>query len=86
MTYSLSGDDAGSFSIGATNGQLSRKTKAALNHEAKDEYSVRVLASDGSLSAGIGVKVTVTDVTERPGAPGAPKVSANGQTGLTVPP
>ena len=82
LTYSLSGDDAGSFSIGATNGQL--KTKAALNHEAKDEYSVRVLASDGSLSAGIGVKVTVTDVTERPGAPGAPKVSANGQTGLTV--
>ena len=65
LTYSLSGDDAGSFSIGATNGQL--KTKAALNYEVTSSYSIRVQVTDGKGgSASIGVTVRVTNANDIP--------------------
>ena len=44
LTYSLGGD-AASFDIDASTGQLI--TKAPLDHEAKDQYSVTVTVDDG---------------------------------------
>ena len=45
LTYSLGGTDAASFDIDDATGQL--KTKADLNHESEDTYSVTVQVSDG---------------------------------------
>ena len=52
-----------SFDIGATTGQL--MTKAALDFETKDSYTVEVMAADGNGGTGtIAVTITVTDVPE----------------------
>ena len=65
--------DAASFDIDAATGQL--KTKAGLNYEVKDTYSVKVTVSDGKDAAGdpdtavddtITVTIMVTDVNEGP--------------------
>ncbi len=63
LTYSLSGSDASSFSIGSTNGQL--RTSAALDYETKSSYSVTITVSDGKGGSDtIGVTINVTDVDE----------------------
>ena len=63
LTYSLSGDDAASFSIVSTSGQL--QTNAALDYETKTYYSITVSASDGNGgSVSIGVRINVTDLDE----------------------
>ena len=71
LTYTLSGPDADSFAIVATSGQL--RTKAALNHEAKESYTVTVWVGDKKDKNGNpdtatdvpkGVTITVTDVEE----------------------
>ncbi len=68
LTYSLGGTDAASFSIVASSGQL--QTKAALDHETKDSYSVMVTATDaGGLTDTIDVTITVTDVEPENFAP-----------------
>ena len=65
LTYTLGGDDAGSFGIDQASGQIT--TKAALDRETKDEYSVTVRAEDPSgLTDTIDVTITVTDVNEPP--------------------
>ena len=65
LTYTLEGTDANSFAIDVTNGQL--MTKAALNEEAKDSYSVDVTATDPfDESDEIAVTITVEDVNEPP--------------------
>ena len=64
LTYTLEGDDAASFSIESTTGQL--KTLAALNHETQKVYKVRVAASDGRLRGTIEVTIDVTDVNDAP--------------------
>ena len=46
LTYTLGGADMASFDIGATTGQL--MTKAALDFETKDSYTVEVMADDGN--------------------------------------
>ena len=75
LTYSLSGDDAASFDIDPSTGQL--KTKAALDHEANTSYTVKVTATDPSTeSANIDVTITVTDEPEPPPAPTRPTVEA----------
>ena len=81
LTYSLEGTDAASFAIDST-GQL--KTEAALNHEAKSSYSITVKVSDGSLTDTVDVAITVTDVSEKPGAPAALTLDSSTQTSLTV--
>ena len=61
LTYSLSGDDAASFSIDPSTGQLT--TAMALNHETKASYSVTVIATDPSgATAEVEVTITVTEV------------------------
>ncbi len=65
LTFYLGGTDAASFSIDSTNGQL--KTKAELDYEIKNSYSVRVSVSDGKGgSDSIAVAIKVTDVVEVP--------------------
>ena len=81
LTYSISGVDAGSFTIDATNGQL--KTSAALDHETKPSYTVTVSVHDGANAAGevdtsaddtIMVTINVTDVDEPPDVSGQTSV------------
>jgi hypothetical protein len=62
LEYSLGGTDAGSFDIDEDTGQL--QTRAPLNYEARDTYTVTVTATDGSLTDTITVTITVLDVTE----------------------
>ena len=68
LTYTLGGDDASSFSIVSTSGQL--QTSAALDYETKNAYSVTVTAADGtgegSLSTSIPVTITLTDANDAP--------------------
>ena len=68
LTYTLGGDDAASFSIISTSGQL--QTSAALDYETKNAYSVTVTAADGtgegSLSTSIPVTISVTDANDAP--------------------
>ena len=63
LAYSLGGDDAESFDIDASSGQLS--TKAELDYESKTSYSVTVTATDSaSATDSIEVTISVTDVDE----------------------
>ncbi len=65
LTYTLGGDDADSFDIDGSSGQLS--TKAELDYETKSSYSVTVTATDsGEASDSIAVTISVTDVNEAP--------------------
>ena len=69
----LTGTDAASFDIDASSGQI--KTKAALDHETKDSYSVNVTVRDSKDAAGEtdtavdatqAVTITVNDLNEPP--------------------
>ena len=73
LTYSLQGQDAASFDIDSSSGQI--ETKAALDHETKSTYHVAVFVRDGRDIHGnsdtvddssIDVTINVTDVNERP--------------------
>ena len=75
LTYTLAGNDAASFDIVSTSGQL--RTKAALDFEMKSGYSVTVTADDGNGGiATITVTISVMDVIERPSRPAAPTITA----------
>ena len=94
LTYTLGGRNAASFAIAAASGQL--QTKAGLNYEARDSYTVTVSVSDGKNARGsadtrtddsITVTINITDVNEPPGEPAAPTVtpaSTGGHTALEV--
>ena len=62
LLYTLGGDDAASFSIVSTSGQL--RTKAALDYETTTSYTVTITVSDGSLTDTTTVTINVTDVQE----------------------
>ena len=62
LTYTLGGVDATAFSIDSSTGQL--ETKAALDYETKNAYSVIITVSDGTLTDTISVAINVTDVDE----------------------
>ena len=73
LTYTLGGDDADSFTVISTSGQL--QTKAELDHETKPTYTVTVSVRDSEDSNGepdtieddtITVTINVTDVNESP--------------------
>ncbi len=64
LTYTLGGTDASSFSIVSSSGQL--QTKAALDYENKNSYSITVSVSDGNGGTdSINVTINVTDVVEQ---------------------
>ena len=63
LIYTLGGAGAASFGISRNDGQL--KTKAPLDHEARDSYTVAVTATDPSGAAtSIPLSISVTDVDE----------------------
>ena len=62
LVYTLSGTDAASFAIVESTGQL--QTKAALDHETQDSYTVTITVSDGNQSDTIDVTINVSDVVE----------------------
>ena len=63
LIYALGGPDAASFGITRTNGQL--KTKATLNYEGRNAYTVVVTATDPAGAAdSILVTIDVTDVND----------------------
>ena len=65
LIYTLGGTDGASFGIDATSSQL--MTKAALDHETKDTYTVTVIATDASSSSATQrVIIHVTDVNDAP--------------------
>ena len=76
LTYTLDGPGKDSFTITSA-GQI--RTRSPLNHEERDEYSLTVKVNDGQRKdnsvAAKSVTIEVTDRTEQPSAPGAPKVS-----------
>ena len=76
LTYSLGGADAASFAIDPSTGRL--RTRAALDHETTDSYSVTVSVSDGKDADGnadsavddtISVTINVADIEEAPAFP-----------------
>ncbi len=90
LTYSMTGDDASSFDIATTTGQLI--AKAPLDHEAKAEYSVIVQVSDlkgpigqldNRIDATVEVSIMVTNVNEPPVITGPTTISfAENGTGV----
>ena len=65
LTYSLTGTDAGSFTINSSTGQIMVGAGTTLDYENKSSYSVRVTATDpDSESASASVTVMVTNVDE----------------------
>ncbi len=63
LTYTLTGTDAPSFDINTVTSQL--QTKAPLDYETKQTYTVTIAVSDGSLSDTITVTINVTDQDEQ---------------------
>ncbi len=86
LTYSLGGDDAASFGIVSTTGQI--RTAAALDFEDKHEYNVTVTVTDGDLTDTIDVTINVTDVNEPPafgeGAEASRTVAENTAAGQDI--
>ena len=62
LTYTLGGTDAAAFNIDRTTGQI--KTKASLDYETKNSYSVTLTVSDGLATDTITVTIHVTDIDE----------------------
>ena len=74
LTYNLTGDDAASFDLDASTGQLI--TKAALNVESgKSSYSVMVEVEDSTGNCiSQAMTISVNNVMEPPAAPTKPTV------------
>ena len=85
LTYRLSGDDADSFTLNTSNGQLRTRSGVTYDYEDKDRYSVTVEADDRrGAAASIDVTIYVADVDEPPQAPARPRVEPASSTSLTV--
>ncbi len=87
LTYTLSGNDAASFSIVSTSGQL--QTKAALNYEVKSSYAVTISVTDNNGgSASINVTISVTDANDAPifsdGANTTRSIAENADSGADI--
>ena len=95
VTWSLSGDDSGYFSISST-GELSFGSppdykfspdyESPADNNTDNEYLVTVEASDGTETGRLAVAVTVTDVDEAPVISGAEELdhAENGPDGAPV--
>ena len=81
LTYTLEGTDATSFDIATVSGSAQIQTLTALDRETKSTYTVVVKADDSNGGTDtITVTITVTDVTEPPGRPDPPTVTATSGT------
>ena len=87
LTYSLTGTDASSFGIEASDGRL--KTSAALNYEVKSSYSVTMNVRDNKDAAGgtdsandasVAVTITVRNLNE----PGTVTITGTPSGGSTL--
>ena len=71
LTYTLEGPNKDSFSI-TSGGQI--RTRASLNHEERDKYSLTVKVNDGQKkNNSVAAKSVTIEVTDRPEAPSKPK-------------
>ena len=85
LAYSLEGQDAASFDIVSSSGQLRTRSGVTYNYESDETYSVQVRVEDGQGgSATIDVEIALTDVDEAPAAPAAPTVTASTLNSLSV--
>ena len=86
LTYRLSGTDADSFTLNASNGQLRTRSGVTYDHEAvKNSYEVTITADDNrGGDATIDVTIYVADEREPPRAPARPGVAPASSTSLTV--
>ncbi len=85
VRYELSGPDAGAFAMEPSTGQLRAPRGASYDHERRASYAVEIVARDRAGGTGrIAVHIDVLDVSEPPGRPPPPTVSASGSTQLLV--
>ena len=81
LTYTLEDADAASFGFDAPTRQLSTKSGVTYDYETKPSYSVTLKAADGNGGSDtIAVTITLTNVSEPPGRPAAPSVTATAGT------
>ena len=81
LTYTLEGADAASFGFDAATRQLSTASGVTYDHETQPSYSVTLKADDGNGGTDtIAVTITLTNVSEPPGRPAAPSVTATAGT------
>ena len=66
LTYSLTDDAGGRFTINSTNGEITVSSGADLNHEDTDSYAITVAVSDGELADSKTYTVHVTNTPEAP--------------------
>ena len=66
LSYTLEGEDASSFDIGAATGQITTRAEVSYDHEASPSYSVTVKADDGNGgAASVAVAILNDDLTYR---------------------
>ena len=85
LTYSLSGTDAGSFTIDGANGQIKVGKETDLDHMTKSSYTVTVSVSDATLTATITVTVLVYKPATTTGAQTTHVVQEQTQTTIQTP-
>ncbi|MYE12720.1 MAG: hypothetical protein F4X99_13925 [Gammaproteobacteria bacterium] len=85
LRYALGGPDVAAFDLDADSGQLRTRTGVVYDHEVTPRYAVAVTASEPmGRMATIAVTVSVTDIDEPPGVPGAPRIEVANPTRLTL--
>ena len=76
LTYTLEGDDALSFGIDSSSGQIQTIAGVTYDYEAKSVYSVTLQVDDGKGGTDtIIISIGLTDVDEPPSTPNAPAVT-----------
>lgn len=68
LTYSLSNDAGGRFTINSTTGEISVADNGQLDHESNASHTITVQVSDGELSSTRDYTVYVTNINEAPTA------------------
>ena len=77
LVYSLEGEDADSFDIDHSTGQIMTKTGVSYNYEVKTSYTVLVKVDDGDGGSAVAsVTIALGNVNEPPSQPDAPTVTA----------
>jgi hypothetical protein len=66
LTYSLDGDDAESFVINESTGEITAKDDATFDYEARAFYSFSAVVTDGLYTKSVPIVISVTDVNEKP--------------------